>query len=299
LSFAQKLLTVNFSLANGQFSGGGNSLSLTDMRMSASISAVPGTAGSSLDALDIYGMTLSQMNQLSVIGKQLGTAYQQNKVTVIAQDGNVAPATVFQGIILQAYVMAQDQPHVHFHVNAKPDAAASRKPIPVTTKKGAAQAQTLAQSLASAMGFKFENNSVSTSLRNPYLWGTGISQMRQLSKAASFDWIIDPGTNALAIWPKGKSRTGNATTISPYISGPGELIGYPVFSNSRIYVTAYYDPQMKPQGQINVVSSLTAAQGLWNVRQVNFELESFTPHGRWQMTIAADSPDNSPSSGTQ
>ena len=298
MSFAPKRLTAQFTLGQGQFSGGGNSLTLSGLRMSAAISSTPHYAGSSLDDLTIYGMSLSQMNQLSVIGKQLGQGYAQNKVVVTAQDGDNPSATVFQGVILQAYIDGRDMPHVRFIVTAKPDAAASRKPIPVTTKKGAAQAQTLAQSLSSAMGFKFENNSVSTSLRNPYLWGTGISQMRQLAAAAAFDWVIDPGTNVLAIWPKGKSRQGNVPTISPYISGPGELIGYPVFSDARIYVTAYYDPSIQPQGQFNVVSSITAAQGLWTMAQLNLELDSLVPHGRWQMTLVGDSSGNVPSSGT-
>jgi hypothetical protein len=300
VSFDQKILTVQFSLAQGNFQGGGNSLTLTNMRIQAQIHGTPGTSSSFLDGLDIYGMTLSQMNQLSRIGKQLGTANPNNKVMITAQDGDNPSSIVFNGVILQAYIIGQDQPHVHFHVTATPAAAAARKAMPSTTKQGATQAQMLAQNISSAMGFQFENNNFSATLRNPYLWGTGISQMRQLSKAAGFDWGIDPGTNVLAIWPKGMGRTtGGVPTISPYISGPGELIGYPVFSDSRVYATAYFDPQMQPFGQFNLVSSITAANGIWWVSQLELNLSSFTPHGPWEMTVIGDPTGQTPSPGNQ
>jgi hypothetical protein len=125
-----------------------------------------------------------------------------------------------------------------------------------------------------------------------------VSQMRQLSKAANFEWGIDPGTNVLAIWPKGTGRsTGGTPTISPYISGPGELINYPVLSDARVIVTAYYDPQMQPFGQFNLVSSITAANGMWYVSQLKLDLDSYVPHGVWQMTIIGDTNDQTPSAG--
>lgn len=299
MSFAQKLLTIEFQLANGQFSGGGNTLTLSGVRASARISATSGTSNSNLDELIIYGMTLSQMNQLSRIGRSLGTANPGNRVTVTAQDGVDGQQTVvFTGIIFQAYVDGQEQPHVRFIVTGRPDGVGARKPIPATTKKGSAKAQDLAKSLASAMGFPFENNGISVTLRNPYLWGTGVSQMRQLSKAANFVWGIDPGTNVLAIWPKGEGRkNGRVPTISPHVSGPSELIGYPMFSNARIIVTAYFDPQVQPFGKFKVVSSLTAAQGEWWMSQMILDLDTYTPHGAWEMTLIGDYENQVPSAG--
>jgi hypothetical protein len=297
VSFKQKNLQVNFTLASGNFGGGGgNSLSLTNLRMTAEISAVPGTAGSMLNELVIYGMSLDQMNQLTVIGKQLGTVG-QNQVDVYAQDGDEQPNLVFTGDIYLAYVDGRDQPNLRFMVYAAPGGKEARKPMAPTTKKGGYAAEKLASSLSQAMGFKFENNDFKAMLRNPYLWGTGISQMRQLSRSAGFVWGIDRGT--LAIWPKGGSRKGSAPTISPNKEGPGELIGYPVLSQRRIFATCYFDPQIKPFGQVNVESSLTAAQGLWNIAQIDISLDAWTPHGRWQMTVIADSPGNVPSSGSQ
>ena len=299
MSFAQKNLIAEFSLGTGNFQGGGNNLTIgPGMRMSCEASWTPHASGSSLENLVIYGMTLSQMNQLSVIGKQLA-AVGKNSVSVYAQDGDTQPSLVFSGNILQAYIDGNDQPSLRFIVTGRPDGRAARQPIPVTTHKGAYAAQNIAQSLAQAMGFKFENNGVSVMLRNPYLWGTGISQMRQLSRAANFVWGLD-ARGTLAIWPKGGARAGAGVTISPKISGPGELIGYPVCSQATVYAKAYYAPNLSPFTMFTLADSeFTAANGPWHLGQMSVALDSWTPHGRWEMILKGFLSNQVPSSGSQ
>lgn len=289
--FAQKQVLASFSLANGSFSGGGNTLNLSGLRISAEISSVPGQSGSFLDSLVIYGMSLSQMNQLSIIGKQLGSI-NQNSVTVQAQDGDTQPTTVFEGVVHSAYVDGRDQPQVRFIVTANPGGYHARKPVKPTTRQGAQQASDLASFITQAMGFKFENNNVNAIIRNPYLWGTYISQMRQLMKAADAEWIIDRGT--LAIWPKGGSRMTGGTPVVK----PPKMIGYPMFSQAQLIVTTYFDPSIVPQGQIQVQSSLTPANGTWKIRQMSTELDGLTPHGRWQSVLTCVTPGQQ-SSGEQ
>lgn len=62
MAFAQKLLTATISLVNGSFAGGGNSLTLSGLRMSAKIRNSGGLSQSFLEELAIYGMSLSEMN---------------------------------------------------------------------------------------------------------------------------------------------------------------------------------------------------------------------------------------------
>jgi hypothetical protein len=308
VSFAQKNIQVQFSIASGSFGGGGNNLTLgssgngtNGMRITCEVHQVPGTAGSMLDELVIYGMSLSHMNQLSVIGKQLYAGFQQNSVTISTSDGDQNQGVLFQGIINQAYIDGRDQPNVRFVVSAQPQTVAARKPMQPTTHKGAYPAQQIAQQLAQAMGFQFENsNGFQAMLRNPYLWGTGISQIRQLSKAANFVWGIDGARNTLAIWPKGGARqVGSPPLISPQTSGPGKLVGYPIFNGQRIYATCYYGPSLWPWTTFEVQSSITAANGTWQMAQMDVSLDSWTPHGRWFATLIGDSGNNVASSGTQ
>ncbi len=194
-------------------------------------------------------------------------------------------STVFTGDVIMAWPDGSDQPNVRFMVLAKPGAVAARKPIAPTTRKGAIAGETMVQTLAQQMGFKFENNGVHVMIRNPYLHGTGISQVRQIIDAMSCQWLLDRGT--LAIWPTGKARSGGGV---PLISPETGMVGYPQFDQARIRVTSYYNPAIRPCGQIQVQSSFTAACGLWNITQTQLALDAFTPHGRWFQTMVGTNP---------
>ncbi|MGC2092124.1 MAG: hypothetical protein WA648_02915 [Methylocella sp.] len=69
-ALTQKLLTFQFTLASGNFQsstgGSGNSITLSGLRCEAKILKSGGAGLSSLEGA-IYGMTLSQMNQLNQI----------------------------------------------------------------------------------------------------------------------------------------------------------------------------------------------------------------------------------------
>ena len=68
--FDEKQLKAIISLANGQFAGGGNSLTIEGLRMTLEATRLPADAQSIIDMLAIYGLSLSQMNQLSVCGSK-------------------------------------------------------------------------------------------------------------------------------------------------------------------------------------------------------------------------------------
>jgi hypothetical protein len=68
MSFVQRQLRATFRLTDGVFDGGGNSLTLSyPTRMSAHVTNMGGPASAQLE-LSIWGMSLSQMNQLTTLG---------------------------------------------------------------------------------------------------------------------------------------------------------------------------------------------------------------------------------------
>jgi hypothetical protein len=282
--FSQKLITASFNIGGGsQGSGNQGSITLSGLRMTCDYHVAGGDGQPFLDSLVIYGMTLDQMNQLSVTGMTYNKV-SQNTVTIQAGSQQEGMSTVFTGDIIFAWPDGSDQPNVRFNVVAKPGAVASRKPLAPTTRKGAVDGSTLVQQLAQQMGFRFENNGVNTQIRNPYLHGTGMSQVRQIIDAMSCQWVLDRGT--LAIWPTGKARSGSAVLISPQTG----MVGYPQFDQARIRVTSYYNPAITPMSQIQVQSSFTAACGVWNIGQIDYELDCLVPHGRWFMTMMCNNP---------
>jgi hypothetical protein len=59
------------------------------------------------------------------------------------------------------------------------------------------------------------------------------------------------------------------------------MVGYPVFSGNGIALTTEFNPDLQLGRQVNVTSSLSVANGLWNPFSIVHELESETPGGSW------------------
>ena len=288
--FDEKQLRAVITLQNGQFSGGGNSITLSGLRMTLEATRLPGESGSTIEMLAIYGMSLSHMNQASVCGRTWNTGQQKNTIAVYAGSSSTGGPTnlVASVYIIDALVDASAMPEVCFRVDGNQTHVVARdataKP---TTRKGDAQGADLLSFLAKQMGFEFENNGVSGVLRNPYLHGTYLTQLRKLTDSLGCHYIVENGT--LAVWPKGGSRG----TWSGGVIKPPQIIGYPSFSQSHLHLTTEYLPGLKTGEEIQVQSSLTPACGTWRVDTIKYELDALQPRGRWQQTMDCTFPDQS------
>ncbi|MCJ2060118.1 hypothetical protein MKL09_26755 [Methylobacterium sp. J-048] len=279
MTFARKNLDVQFQLANGQFDGGGNSAYLKGHRVSVVIEQ-PGSPDQAKAAIAIFGLPLSMMNQLTILPSQLNHVG-QNYVTVLAYEEGTSPSTVFKGTIMAAYVDARVQPDVGFRVEALAGLYTAVAPAKPTSVRGSADVAQTFEMIVKASGYRFENNDVNCKVQNPYLPGDANSQMRSLAEAAGIEWVIDRDT--VAIWPRGKSRQGAATKVSPDTG----MRGYPAFTSSGVEVTTLYNPTLQYGGTIEVESQLKPACGKWNINNLAHELESELPKGKWFTTISA------------
>ena len=281
MSLLQRKITLDLSLANGSFEGGGNKATLSGFRVVCKISNVVAPGMGRLTA-EVFGLPLSMMNQLTTLGTQTNLI-NQNKITVTAGDDNSGMALVFQGDIDGAFVNAQAQPDVSLHIEAHAVSfPAVQKTDPVSVK-GSADVPQLMQQIAQKMGLTFEDAGVQVKLSNPYLWGNPWSQALSLAKAAGIGMVVENGT--LAIWPKGKPRQGDAVIISPQTG----MVGYPAFYSGGIIVRTLFDAaqSMKQQGKITVQSDLKPACGDWIVTNLEYDLESQVPRGQWFAIIQA------------
>jgi hypothetical protein len=275
MAFVQRLINLQISMANGVFDGGGNSATLEGLRIAVEIqNASPPSQGSLV--AEVFGLPLQMMNQLTrVATSQNATA--NNTIIVTAGDTQAGMITIFQGYINVAFVNAQAQPHVSFHIEATAASLPAVTPIPPTSTQGSGDVATIMGQLAQKMSLAFENNSVSVKLSNPYLSGSVLTQAHTLAEHAGIGMVIENGT--LAIWPAGGSRQGATPTISPQTG----MVGYPAFTQSGIIVRTIFDPTapIKMGANIQVQSDLTPACGTWNVVQLDYSLESQTPRGEW------------------
>ena len=280
MGFVQRLINVQFNLANGQFAGGGNQANISNLRTSAIIVNSGGASNSTLE-LTIYGLPLTLMNQLSTVGRDYLRS-NNNGVSVFAGDAKNGMALVFTGRIVSAYVDAKAMPQVCFRVTAWPGGHWIVKPAKVISQAGAADAAQMMKGLAQQMGYSFENAGVTTKLSNPYYAGTVWQQAIEIARHARFNMAVDRGT--MAIVPPEKTRQGSAVLISPQTG----MVGYPAFNQNDVIVESLYIPAVKLMGPIQVQSDLSSACGMWKVNRLVYELDSMVPHGKWFQTMNAN-----------
>lgn len=283
MTFARRMIETSFTLDSKTFTDSGtNSLKLSGLRTSVRCIKAGGQTLGSLE-MQIFGMKLSQMNDLATLGLVV-SMLPKNTVTVSAGDEGSNLSTVFTGTIFAAWGDFQAAPQVPFNVLAQAGGYEAVQTIPASSYRGSADVGTIMSSLATLMGLNFQNNGVSIQLADPYFSGSALSQVRACAKKANINAVVDNG--ALIVWPKGKARDGEIPLISPETG----LVAYPSFTAQGIGLKTLYNPAIGFGGQIQVQSSLTPASGTWAVTRLDYELDSLVPNGSWFCNIEAFNP---------
>lgn len=282
MSFAEKEITVNFALASGQFAGGGNTATVSGLRVQAQIETVATSPAFGTMALAIYGMPLETMQQLATVGPDWSQRY-KNEIEVLAGDVG-SPSLIFTGVIYNAYVDGADQPDVCLRVQAGPGSFVQVQPATPVSINGSADVAGILQKLAQQMGFRFENNGVQVKLESPYYWGSAWQMAIQVAQDANINMAIERGV--MAITPRDAPRNGAPVPVGP-LTG---MIGYPAFVQNRLLVRALFNPDVQVIGLIDVTSQLQPACGTWKVIKISYDLDTVTANGAWFMSIEAIPP---------
>jgi hypothetical protein len=281
-SFAnQKRLQVTITLGGANtFSSGKNSLTILGLRASVNIDMGGGYMGGTLRAR-IFGLSQSDMNTMTYLAwmpqPQLGPP---NKITVNAIDGEQS-TLVFTGLIVQAFGNYQAMPEVFIDIQATATQAAQLLPVsPLSIASNTTVATVMGQ-LAKQMGFAFENNGVNVTIpKGTYQGNTAFFQTQSLMQAYNFEIYIDKGI--LAICPRGVARI---TPLVPLISPETGLIGYPYFNMMGLVFDTIFNPNILFGGTVQIQSTVTPANGAWQVINISHTLECVIPGGRWQSTV--------------
>jgi len=280
--YAVRRINLTFQLGKGSFGdSGSDQLTFTGLRVAVQVqlASLP-TTGAAL--IRVYGMTLSQMNQLSKAG--LVWKGREDKVQVSAGDDVSGMSVIFNGLIIEAYPDMTESPNSAFSIFATPTQIIQLKPVPPSTFPGSVKAADVLEKMAKAAGLGFENNGVDVVLASPYFPGTMWQQMNSAKRAANIDATVDNVKNVLAIWPKTSSRSGGTITISPDTG----MIGYPTFEQTRVKVRTVFDPSIRVTGtgtKVKIESQLDAARGEFTITTINYNLASETPGGPWEMAL--------------
>ena len=279
MTIPQNFIEVDFSLARGVFSGGGNEYTARGLRMSARITTPGGDDGGNLE-LSIYGMTDSEMNQLTVLPFAMN-AVGQNTIVVRAGNAPNPLAIAFEGSIDFAYCDATRQPAVCFKVAAHGAHLENIKPAAATSMPGSQDVAGLMGKLASNIGRTLESNGISMQIQSPNLPGTTGAQIAALARAMGLMHIIEQ--KIVAVWKPGQARQGGTVIISKETG----LVSYPAITTSGLILTTLFQGTIKLGCKIHVQSGLMPACGDWTVNYMEHALDCQTPSGSWFTTLQA------------
>lgn len=280
-SFTIKQLSVVITLASGTFANGSNQIALDDLRIAVSIEKA-GNPSKNEAKIKVYGMSASDMNRLTTVAFR-ALAVKKNFVQVLAGDAENGMNVAYQGEIAGAYANYNAQPHVDFSMDCVEGYYPAIAPCAPKSYKGGVAVATIMQTLATQMGYTFENTGVALQIRSPYLTGSAMQQAQQLAQAANIEFGVDNGK--LFICPRGTARVTG--TVVPLISPETGMRGYPSFTKEGIELTTLYNPGIVQGSLINVQSSIPVACGNWRVNKLSHDLESIKAGGKWESKVKA------------
>lgn len=294
MTFSRRMIDVTFQLSEGTFSASGsNTVKLSGLRVGCHIENCGGPGMGRAD-INIYGMPLDTMNELSTLGMRV-KAVPTNLVKIEAGNDQDAKTLVFVGTIINAWTDFNSQPMNVFNVQAFALGAQAVKLVQPKSYSGSVDVAGVMNSIATDMDLRFENNGVTVKLNNVYLSGSPRDQALKLVHDSGIKWNGGEG-GVLAIWPANGSRGG----AIPLISSETGMIGYPSFIANGILLNTVFNPSIGYGGKIKVYSApfdkplkTLSANGVWTTFKLDHTLESQIPDGEWKTTISAYNP-NSP-----
>lgn len=279
-SFTQKEIEVRITLNAGSFGGKGVEKIIRGLPVEVRVSKPGGFEGGKA-SVQIAGLSLDEMSQLTTLAfRPLESRH--NKIAILAGDFERGLSCIFQGEIYIAFADFNRSPDPVFKIecicgyygNLKADG-------PVTIKGDAPVADLIAQQ-AKAIGYQFENQGVTTRLKDAVFNGSPVQKIRSMAKQAGVNVFLD--NEKVCLIPKTTPRKGTPILVTPETG----LIGYPSFSNFGIELRTLFNPDYQMFGRIEVQSIVPKASGTWQIISYDHNLTAYLPSsGPWETKITA------------
>lgn len=272
MTFAFRQINLQFTSANGK------TVKLEGLRCSAVITNPGGNSAFGQLQLQVWGMTLNQMNEYSSTGSNM-VAVQDQSVTVTAGNQGGSLNQVFSGTLISSFIDLSNPPEVSFVCAAVAGYYNKAAPSAPNTYEGSQKAEDIIRALAGQIGYAFENKNGATAVvQNQYLSGSIIDQMQAVARAASFPMVIE--NNLVTIFP----NNGTRDDIVINLSAETGLVGYPSYWEAGFVVKSEFNPIIAIGRIINLKSQLPKANGKFPIQYVTHELSTLTPDGPWFTT---------------
>lgn len=279
-SFSLKTIQITITLGKGKFSSGGNVKVIEGLACDVSV-IKPGGLEKNSANVRIWGLNYNTMAELTMLSF-MPLESNHNLITIEAADQGKPFAMVFHGEIISAFADFNQAPSPVMQLEADSGGYAQQIPMPVQTVRGTVEADQLFSQFATAAGYTYRNEGVTTTVSNAWYPGSPIDKMNKLAKDIGCDLIIDDGM--IIVMPAGKPRAGNAVLLSKDTG----MIGYPTFNQNGITCRCIFNPNLSYGGLVKVESIVPRAEGIWRIVKLTHAISAYIPNGgNWESLIEA------------
>jgi hypothetical protein len=284
-SFTKKVIELQIILGQGDFGGApgeagvsGNTRTIMGLPVEAEIKK-PGLPDKNSASIKVTNLRYEDMEQLTMLAfKPL--ELKKNMIRVRAGDDGGDLSVAFEGEISSASADFNTAPDVVMKFEAQSGIYPQLKAAGPVSVAGEASAAQLIEQQATEMGYKFENQGVSGSVRNAVFNGSPMKKAQDIAAQVGCEMIVDDGI--IIIMKPGAARQGNAVLLTRDTG----MIGYPTFNQDGIVCRCLYNPELQQGGLIKIDSLVPRASGTWKIVNLTHKWTAFK-NGPWESNIEA------------
>lgn len=279
-TFSLKTIRIAITLGAGTFSGGGSTKIIEGLACEATI-LKPGLPEKNSANVTVWGLPYADMAQLTMLAfKPLESEH--NLIEIRAGEAGSALPLIFQGEITGASADFNNSPDPCMRFEADSGSYPQQMATPVVTVKGEVQADKLFARFATEAGYGYDNEGVSSSVRDAWFPGSPVDKMVKLARDVGCELLIDDGR--VIVLPAGAARNGSPVSLSKHTG----MIGYPTFTQNGIACRCLFNPDLAYAGLIKINSLVPRANGEWRITKLSHNLSAHTPGGgSWESRIEA------------
>lgn len=280
-SFRFRRLRIVLTLSRGTFASGQNALVIDNLAMKARIQKVP-FPDSGKASIEIVGMKQSDMEALTTLAMRPLFHRARNYLNIYAGDDESGLTEVFAGNITRAYADFNSAPNVAFKAEAQVGFWGRISAAGPTSIHGVQSVASFVKGQVEQVGFVFENQGVTSSLKNCVFNGSPINQAYQAAHAVGAELILDD--RRAVLMPSGSAVRGNAVLIRP----DSGMLSYPVINHNGIDVKTIFNPAYRYAGlvQLDTNGLIPKADGSWRIIKLSHSLTANDPKsGAWESSM--------------
>jgi hypothetical protein len=130
MSFTEKRLSYTFAVE-----GGSSPINISGLRSSCRIVAAGAPTAGGQAVIAIYGMSLSQMNSLTIMSTRQFAGVKRNEISIFAGDSH-GMSLIYKGNVFAAWADARAMPEVCFRIEATVQSYIDVQNVKPTSVKG-------------------------------------------------------------------------------------------------------------------------------------------------------------------